>query len=227
MKKFNNLLWGIVLIIIGIVFALNALGITNIDIFFDGWWALFIIVPCIIRIIKGEEITGNIFGIILGVFLILCAQDVLEFSLVWKLGVPVIIVLIGIKLITGNLFQNKRAELKNELKQNGEKLINGFAAFSGKDMIYNGETFKGADLTAIFGGIECDLRNAVIEQDCIINASAIFGGIDLIVPENINVKINSTSIFGGISNKQKKPFRKESPTLYINGVCLFGGVDIK
>ena len=36
MKKVNNILWGIVLIAIGALFALNALNITNIDIFFDG-----------------------------------------------------------------------------------------------------------------------------------------------------------------------------------------------
>ena len=33
MKKFGNILWGLVLVIIGIIFALNALGITDINIF--------------------------------------------------------------------------------------------------------------------------------------------------------------------------------------------------
>ena len=45
MKKSSSIIWGIVLIIIGAVFALNSLDITDIDIFFDGWWTLFIIVP--------------------------------------------------------------------------------------------------------------------------------------------------------------------------------------
>ena len=45
MKKAGNILWGIVLIVIGVIFALNALDITSIDIFFDGWWTLFIIIP--------------------------------------------------------------------------------------------------------------------------------------------------------------------------------------
>ena len=36
MKKFGNVLWGIVLIVIGLIIGGNALGITNINIFFDG-----------------------------------------------------------------------------------------------------------------------------------------------------------------------------------------------
>ena len=38
MKKFENILWGIAFIVVGLILAVNAIGITNIDIFFDGWW---------------------------------------------------------------------------------------------------------------------------------------------------------------------------------------------
>jgi len=34
MKKIGNLLWGLVFIVLGLIFALNALGIANINIFF-------------------------------------------------------------------------------------------------------------------------------------------------------------------------------------------------
>ena len=56
----KNMLWGIVLIAIGIVLGLNALDITNIDLFFDGWWTLFIIIPCFIDLFKDKDKTGNI-----------------------------------------------------------------------------------------------------------------------------------------------------------------------
>ncbi len=36
MKKISSVIWGIVLIAAGALFALNSLNITNIDIFFDG-----------------------------------------------------------------------------------------------------------------------------------------------------------------------------------------------
>lgn len=46
MKKIENTVIGFILIIIGVIIGLNAFHITNIDLFFDGWWTLFIIVPC-------------------------------------------------------------------------------------------------------------------------------------------------------------------------------------
>ena len=41
----------------------------------------------------------------------------------------------------------------------------------------------------MFGSIKCDLRNAIIEKDVVINASSTFGGIDIYVPENVKIKI--------------------------------------
>ena len=213
MKNANKIVWGIVLIAAGVIWALNALNITDIDIFFDGWWTLFIIVPC------------GIIGIAIGVFLLLCCQDVLSFSMVWKLLVPVIIVTVGLKLVLKGLFGNKANEIMKQLKLEGKQPRSGFAAFSGSDLNYDGEVFEGAELTAVFGGVECDLRNAIIEKDCAIQVTAIFGGIDIFVPAGVNVKVNSNSIFGGMSNKTS--VHQNAPTIYISGTCMFGGVEIK
>ena len=60
---------------------------------------------------------------------------------------------------------------------------------------------------------------------CGLSLVMITGGIDISVGENVNVKVNSTSLFGGVSNKT--PIRKDVPTIYINGTCMFGGVVIK
>ena len=81
MKKFGNILWGIVLIIIGLIIGGNALGIVNINIFFDGWWTLFIIIPCFIGLFKDDENTGSLIGILVGVALLLVNRPRLLFIL--------------------------------------------------------------------------------------------------------------------------------------------------
>ena len=35
MKKIESILWGLVLIVVGVIIGLNTMGITNINIFFD------------------------------------------------------------------------------------------------------------------------------------------------------------------------------------------------
>lgn len=227
MKKTGNILWGIALILVGSIFALNAFGITDIEIFFDGWWTLFIIVPCGIGLINEREKTGNLIGLGIGVFLLLCCQDVLDFDMLWKLAVPAIIVIIGLKLIFSAIFGEKANNMLVEIRQNGGNVKDGCAVFSGQDLNYTGEVFNGAELTAVFGGIKCDLRNAIIEKDCAINTTAVFGGVDIYVPDGVNVKINSTSIFGGVSHKNHHANVPGAVTLYINATCMFGGVEIK
>ena len=225
MKKIGSVILGIILIAIGAVFALNALNITDIDIFFDGWWTLFIIVPCTIGLFTEREKTGNIIGVAIGVFLLLCCQDILSFSMFWKLLVPAIIVIVGLKMVLTGLFGNKANEIMKKLRSEGKNPKADCAVFSGCEVNYDGEVFEGAELTAVLGGLDCDLRNAIIEKDCAIQVSAIFGGIDIFVPAGINVKVNSNNIFGGVSNKTA--VQQNTPTIYVSGTCMFGGVEIK
>lgn len=97
MKKIENTVIGLILIIIGVIIGLNAFHITNIDLFFDGWWTFFIIVPCFFGLFKDQDRTGNIIGLIVGIYLLLYCQGLINFQFAWKLVVPVIFVLYRIE----------------------------------------------------------------------------------------------------------------------------------
>ena len=224
MKDKGNLIWGIILIVVGIIIGLNSLGIANINIFFDGWWALFIIIPSLADIIKRPNKASNYGWLVLGIVLLLCAQDILKFEVIGKLIFPAILVFIGLSL----LFKDKVGKkVKEKIKTlNEEGLEEYYATFSGQEINKAGEVFNGASLNAIFGGIDLKLQDVKIQKDILINATAVFGGIDIIVPSNVNVKVQSTSIFGGTDNKITKQ-TENLPTIYVKAFCLFGGVDIK
>ena len=228
MKKFGNILWGLVFILIGGIIACNAIGITNIDIFFDGWWTMFIIVPCFMGIFKDHDKTGNIIGLLIGLALLLACQGILDFGMVWKLILPAILITIGLSFIFKDVFNNKvNSEIKklNKTSANQDEYC---ATFAGQDVSFDGEEFKGVTLSAVFGGVKCDLRNSVINDDVVINTSSVFGGIELFVPDNVKIKIKATPIFGGVSDDKKKyNTNQDSHTIYINATCVFGGVDIK
>lgn len=223
MKKTSNLLWGGVLIVVGVIFGLNSLEITNIDVFFDGWWCLFIIVPCFIDLFKDEEKLGNIIGIVIGSALFLACQDFISFKMIFKLVIPFIIVMFGVSLLVKSFVCRENVKGIEEKKKKAPKEI--YATFSGEKIGYAKEKFEGVDLNAIFGGIELDLREAIIKDAVVINVMAVFGGVDIMVPSDVNVKVVSSSIFGGTSNKSKSSDGKV--TIYINTTCIFGGVDIK
>ncbi len=227
MKKFGNILWGVVLIAIGIIFGLNALGITSINIFFKGWWTLFIIVPSFIELFRGESKMWSLIWLIVGIVLLLCAQNVLSFSLIGKLIFPFILIMIGISIIFKDTLNKKVSEKIRNLNTNKGEFEEYCATFGSQKCDLSGQEFKGANLDAVFGGVELDISKAIFKKDQVINANSIFGGIEIKVPTGVNIKVKSTPIFGGVSNKIKADYNESLPTLYINGVALFGGVEIK
>ena len=227
MDKFKNILWGIVILVIGIIWGLNALGITNITIFFEGWWTFLIIIPSLISLItKESKIWSGIF-LVIGIVLFLCTRGIISFTLISKLIIPFILIVIGLSLIFKNTIDKRLKERIEAIKKDNEKIEEYCVTFGTENISYQNQEFKGAKVDSIFGSILFDLKNATITKDQIINVNAIFGGVDIIVPKNVNIKVKSTPIFGGTSNKVKTVFNENLPTIYINSVTMFGGVDIK
>ena len=220
MNKISNLLWGTLLIVIGVIIGLK---ITNINLLFDGWWCFLIIIPCFIDLFKEKDKTGNIIGIVIGLFLFLACQDLINFDVIWKLLIPFILIMIGLSFIFKDVFSKN---IKNEMKKISKSKDEYISTFSAQKITID-EEFKGCELNAVFGSTECDLKNAIINKDVIIEANAIFGIVTIYVPENINVKITSTPIFGTVSDERKEKVKTADKTIYIKASDLFGGVVIK
>lgn len=228
MKNLTSIIWGFVLVALGVILGGKAMGWFNFDVFFDGWWTLFIIVPCAIGFIaKPGERIGHLIGLTVGVFLLLGCLDVVAFDTLWKLVFPAIVILIGLTMIFKNVFAHKFNEATAKLNEKINKDDEIGAVFAGQDINMNGEEFNGKNLSAVFGGVKLDLRKAKIKEDAVINATAIFGGVEILVPDDVAVVTKSNSIFGGVSNKTNNNPKDGAPTIYVNGAGIFGGVEIK
>lgn len=227
MKRTTSILWGCVLVALGVILGVNALGIAQVNIFFPGWWTLFIIVPCLISLFSSDsDKTGDVIGIVIGACLLLACQGVVAFGMLWKLMVPAILVIIGLSIIFKDVLKGKVAkEIKKFHGKTGDKEY--WATFSGQNIDFAKEKFEGCRLEAVFGGIKCDLREAKIEEDVLIRANSVFGGITIYTPEKVNVQVISTAMFGGTTNRREKTVDKGKKTLFIETTSIFGGVEIK
>lgn len=92
MKK--NYITGIILIIAGLILSGNELNVWNINLFFEGWWTIFIIIPGILKINKNEIMDGIMY-LGTGTFLFLSANDIVG----WNLVFPLVITFLGINII--------------------------------------------------------------------------------------------------------------------------------
>ncbi len=232
-NKLSNVLWGLFFIVIGVGFAGNVMDLWDFHLFFDGWWTLFIIVPCFISMIQSGFGTGSTIGFIIGVLLLLNYQIDINFNF-WQLIIPAILILIGVRIMFQSAFR-KRIHFDESYNMNDGpqgQSFNGsvrsdYSATFSSNHIHVTEQFFRTNLSAAFGSIVFDLRDAVITGDCEINASAVFGGIDIILPQGVRVKINNVPVFGGVSNKYMQSADPTAPTVYLNSTCMFGGIDIK
>ncbi len=98
-KRISNLIWGIIFLGLGIILLGNNLNFWNIETFFDGWWTLFIIIPFFLRLFKKKKILFSIFGLSIGILLLLGFQKIINFSLIGKLIILDCCIFISINLI--------------------------------------------------------------------------------------------------------------------------------
>jgi len=213
MRKLSNIIWGILFIFIGSIWALNATGIADIDIFFDGWWTLFIIVPSIIGIIDNPKDSSGYIFLFIGTCLLLAVRDIISFSLIAKLIVPISLILIGISIIFKDTINGKISKKISQIDKNGTEIYT--ATFSENRARLSNDEFKNARLDATFGGVTFDMRDCNITEDGVI------------VPNDVNVKVKSTGIFGGTDNRVKNQSEEGRKTIYIDSFALFGGVEIR
>lgn len=292
-KNTSNYLWGSILILIGFLLAGRALNWFDFNIFFDGWWSLFIIVPCFIGLFRNEgEKTSNLIGLCIGVFLLLAAQSFIQWRMFWPLCLAAILVVVGFKMLLpsrekkkdykdyrdsnyqnysnynySSQNDNQQSSQSSEQKEQQGSTSNGYsytytsqtdgstnqnntnngyqnayqnarqngapfactAIFGGRELRFDNEVFTGAVLSAVLGGIEIDLRNAIIRENVVIEAKAVLGGIDIFVPNYVRVVVNCSPILGGVDNKTITPVgaNEQTITIYLNATCVLGGIDVK
>ena len=103
------------------------------------------------------------------------------------------------------------------------------AVFSGVDRHISGADFHGAQCTAVFGGCKIDLRDAQIQgREAVLETYAIFGGVEIRVPDDWEVVNHGVVLFGGMDDHRRRPIKgPDTKTLILNGATIFGGTSVK
>lgn len=82
---------------------------------------------------------------------------------------------------------------------------------------------------AVFGGVDLDLRNARLEaHEVTIDAIAVFGGVNIVAPEDVVVLVDGIGIFGGFADQASDRQPPDgSPVVRVTGKAVFGGVNVE
>ncbi|MFE7135890.1 DUF1707 domain-containing protein [Streptomyces sp. NPDC057638] len=81
---------------------------------------------------------------------------------------------------------------------------------------------------ALFGNIEIDLTEALFEQrTTVIDATTVFGNVEIRVPENITLRGNGSGVFGNFEVRALEAAEPDAPVVAVNGYSVFGNVEAK
>jgi predicted membrane protein len=217
---------GAVLIALGTLFLLDQLGVINGNAIWK-YWPLMLIAVGIAKFVNEGRRVGGLLLILVGAFFM--AEHLGYRMFTWATLWPVIIIFAGIAMIWGR-FDVPR--LMPEMNA-GEKTVQAIALFGGVERRIHTSNLTSGSITAMFGGVEMDFRAADIEgEEAVIFLDAMFGGIELVVPDRWAIVWEGQNIFGGYSDETRSPLpdvpgAPPKKRLVLRGRAIFGGISIK
>ena len=100
------------------------------------------------------------------------------------------------------------------------------AVFDGTKLTSEATQFRGGSIFAWYGGVDADLRGVELAAGARLWVAAMFGGIQLIVPDTWRVQANIRAVAGGYDVSGTDPDDPGAPLLVIEGYAFCGGVAV-
>lgn len=223
----NQLFVGAALLLVGLLLLLNNLNLLD----FGRVWRWL---PSLFILLGIWQLYVNNFRFFIGPLILIGGGLLFQLSALGALGIdsvfdlwPLILILVGGSI----LMERLGIEFPGLPGPNRDPdSLNLLAIFNSADDRIESESFEGGELTAIFGSVEVDLRPAILAtQPVTVNAFALFGGVEMKIPETWRVRKDIIGIFGGTDDSRKaKPESDGEPVdLIVTGFALFGGIEIQ
>lgn len=222
----GRLIVGGVLILLGLLFTLDNLGYVDAGDVLD-YWPVVLIVIGVVKVRhpqhEGQRTLGYIL-IAVGAFFLLQIVVFRDIRVAW----PFILVVVGGLLVWRAL---RRAGPGTDRVESPTSSQSDFAFMGGVHRVVETPDFRGGYATAVMGAVELDLRGAKIANSpAVLDVFALWGGIELTVPQDWKVDIQVVPILGGVENKARSmapPAGGPEQVLIVRGTALMGGVEIK
>lgn len=214
----------VLIVLVGLVLLGRTTGIYDASVVFRYIPSLFVLAGLYALVVSNfRNVVGSVLVIVVAGAWQLVTLDLVEAEEVAQFW-PVLIVLFGLSVLFGQYRSRSHAE---EVPDSHPTAL---AFFGGSEGRSTSDALRGADLTAIFGGVEYDLHDATIaDPPAHVSATAVFGGVEIRAPPEWNVRVDVLPLFGGASDDRPRSATEddhEGVDLVVSGMALFGGVSV-
>jgi len=222
-------MFGLSVIGIGVLALLDNLHLYDIELLRTFWPLVFVLWGGG-RLVSPLHPASRLFGVVLIlVGALMTAHNLGHGDLDLRQWWPVFIILAGMSIALRSLFPGQRwgrGRFERSTVENADA-VNVDATFGAVKLQNDSRSFKGGKIAVTFGGVELDLREAVMaDAEATIDISARFGGVELRVPRDWQVVVHVSATMGGVEDHSVPP-AEPSRRLILQGEAVFSGVEIK
>ena len=219
-----QMIFGLMIVALGVIFTLDNLEIIDARDYIRFWPAGLVAIG-MLKLWQASRDGHGWFGglVFVGIGAWMLIEQVVYITVDVRDLMPLFLVFIG-----GYMVWRGFGGPRRERTSDGHSSFSGLAIMGGVSRRSNSQTFRGADLTAVMGGCEIDLRQASIAPgtEAVIDVFALWGGIEIKVPDDWTVVTRVTPLMGGVEDKTRVP-QNTDKRLVINGFVVMGGVVVK
>jgi hypothetical protein len=219
-----QMLIGLFVIVAGLLMTFDNLGLVHAEEYIRFWPASLIGVGAL-KLWNSREVGGAFGGLLFlvaGTWLLLEQTAVVRLSF-WDMW-PTLLVFFGAFLVWQGLTASPR---RPRPSGDANSMVTATAVLGAVLRGNNSPAFRGGSLTAVMGGCELDLRKAAIDGEAVIEVFALWGGIEIRVPEDWTVESRIVPVLGGVEDKTRPPLGSTRHRLVLNGFVVMAGVEVK
>jgi hypothetical protein len=219
----SQLVMGLMIIAVGLLFTLDNMGVAHASEYLR-YWPIGLMAIGLLKLWDSRDGHGGGLGgfIITSIGLWLLIEATVDIRLSFADMWPLLLVFVGGYLVWRGITGQRRVAGADD-----HSVVSAIAILSGVNRGSNSRTFRGGDLTAVMGGCEIDLRQAAIQGDATIEVFALWGGIEIRVPEDWTVVFHVMPVLGGVEDKTRPSLGVSQHRLSIRGLVVMGAVEVK
>ncbi len=219
----SQALFGLLVVLFGLLLTADNLGYLEARQWLV-YWPFGLVAVGLVKVVQASTLSERLAGGLLALVGFLFAAEV---TFRWDVSVddwwPVAIIALGVLILTRSV----RRSRETATPASSEARLSEFSFWSGKVRRSASPAFQRADLTAVMGGIELDLRGAsTAPSGAVIDVFVMWGGIEIRVPPDWAVSNDVTVLLGGAEDRSSGT-QDASSRLVVRGICLMGGIEIK
>jgi predicted membrane protein len=221
----SQLVLGVLVIVIGMLFLLDNLGIIDFR-HALAFWPLAFILAGVIKLFDTSSRNGYVVGAVLiavGVTLMLNRLGFVYLS--WRTLWPVLLIAMGALVVYRAVAVRRHAVPSLKDEPGSDAIVDVTAILGGFERRIATPAFRGGEVTAILGGCTLDMRGASIVGEAVLNVFVVCGGITIKCPPDWTVVLHGTPILGGFDEKTATP-PDASQRLVVTGYVIMGGLEV-